>query len=257
MSEPQPKPEPHEQLKRLPRDELFAYCEAIGLEPSGDIDPDELERAVEARRRLIESIPRERLLEVVVWARQPVRKSADRFELAREIVQVRRVRFAGLSTDGLRVLALLHNCELEPDDDRRAIAKKLKRQEGFWRKFRRKRRALFGKLIAGMVGDDAADYRFLPEEQRPLSLKERIEEEGVVGGLTGKIRGAADGYVREKLDEIEARIDRKLAEIDDRLAEWRDREIMNRMRIIKITLFASIIVALLSLGYTWIKARFF
>jgi hypothetical protein len=112
-------------------------------------------------------------------------------------------------------------------------------------------------MIAGIVGDDSKRYRFLPEEQRPLSLRERIEDEGVVGGLTGKLQGVADDYVARKLDEIEARIDRKLEEIDQRLAEWRDREIINRMRIIKITLFASVVVALLSLAYTWLKGYFF
>ncbi len=75
----------------------------------------------------------------------------------------------------------------------------------------------------------------------------------MVGGITRKIKGVADDYVREKLDEIEARIDRKLDEIDARLGEWRDREIRNRLRIIKITLLASIVVALLSLGYNYVK----
>ena len=41
--------------------------------------------------------------------------------------------------------------------------------------------------------------------------------------------------------------------IDARLGEWRDREIRNRLRIVKITLLASIVVALLSLGYNYVK----
>lgn len=40
------------------------------------------------------------------------------------------------------------------------------------------------------------------------------------------------------------------------LAEWRDREIINRMRIIKIALFASVVVALLSLAYVYVRAHF-
>ena len=98
---------------------------------------------------------------------------------------------------------------------------------------------------------DKAEYQFLPEDDR--SLKRRIEEEGLVGGITRKIKGVADDYVREKLDEIELRIDRKLDEIDARLGEWRDREIRNRLRIVKITLLASIVVAVLSLGYNQVK----
>jgi tetrahydromethanopterin S-methyltransferase subunit G len=77
----------------------------------------------------------------------------------------------------------------------------------------------------------------------------------VVGGIARTIRGVADGYVHEKLDEIEARIDRKLDEIDRRLGEWRDREIVNRLKIIKITLIASVFVFLLSLGYNYLKRK--
>ena len=55
--------------------------------------------------------------------------------------------------------------------------------------------------------------------------------------------------------EIEARIDRKLDEIDRRLGEWRDREITNRLKIIKITLIASVFVLLLSLGYNYLKRK--
>jgi len=256
MSEtPSEHPDPSAQrpLRQLPRDELMTYAEDLGLGLSHDLDAEALAQAVESRLHLIEALPREVLLEIVMWARRPVKQSAGKLELVRQIVPIRRVRFAGLGTDALRAMALLHNCPVEPDDDRRTLARKLKRNEGFFQRIRRKRRALVAKVITRLVGDDAADYKFLPEEHRPLSLKERIENEGIVGGLTGKLRGAADDYVRQKLDEIEARIDRKLDEVDRRLGEWRDREIANRMRIIRITLMASVIVALLSLAYTYLK----
>ncbi len=47
--------------------------------------------------------------------------------------------------------------------------------------------------------------------------------------------------------------DRKLDEIDRRLGEWRDKEIANRIRILKITLWATVIVGLASLLYSWVK----
>ena len=87
------------------------------------------------------------------------------------------------------------------------------------------------------------------------NLKEQIVERGVVRGLASTIRGVTDDYIRQKLDEIEQRIDRKLNEIDQRLQEWRDREIANRLRIIKITLVASIVVAILSFGYGWVQSH--
>ena len=74
-------------------------------------------------------------------------------------------------------------------------------------------------------------------------------------GIAQKLRGAADQYVHEKLDEIERRIDCKLDEIDGRLNEWRDREVRNRLRIIKITLITAILVAIISLGYDYLKSR--
>jgi hypothetical protein len=37
------------------------------------------------------------------------------------------------------------------------------------------------------------------------------------------------------------------------LAEWRDKEVANRIRIIKITLWASVIVAIISLIYAYLK----
>ena len=49
-----------------------------------------------------------------------------------------------------------------------------------------------------------------------------------------------------------ARIDRKLDEIDRRLGDWRDKEIANRIRILKITLWASVIVGVVSLLYSYI-----
>ena len=57
------------------------------------------------------------------------------------------------------------------------------------------------------------------------------------------------------MQEIEDRIDYKLDEIDRRLAEWRNRELANRLRIIKITLVVSVVIALLSLLYTYLRAR--
>jgi len=236
-----------------PREELLALAERLGLDLPTGIPSDALIEAVESRRRLVESLPAERLAEIAAWAGIATR-DADRIELARRISHDRHTKFAGLGTEALRVLAMLRGCEVEPDDDREALRRKIKRTEGFFQKFRRKRRALVARMIGGVFADTSDSA--VPEERRQRSLKERIEDEGVVSAVKGKLRGAADDYVREKLDEIEARIDHKLDEIDRRLAEWRDREIANRMKIIRITLFASVVVALLSLAYTWLRSHF-
>ena len=122
-------------------------------------------------------------------------------------------------------------------------------------------------MVANLIGDEesAADYQFLPaaaavrrrqRRRRTRSLKEDIEESGLIGGITNRLKKTADGYLNQKLDEIEARIDRKLDEIDRRLAEWRDKEIANRIRILKITLWASVIVGVVSLIYSYLKVYF-
>jgi len=133
----------------------------------------------------------------------------------------------------------------------------LRRKEWVWSRIKRGRRRVVGAWLAKVIEGTHADgdYRFLPEDDSAQSLTKSIEQEGVVGGIAHKLRGAADHYVKQKLDEIEIRIDRKLDEIDNRLAEWRDQEIRNRLRIVKITIIAAIVVALVSLGYDYLKGR--
>jgi hypothetical protein len=150
--------------------------------------------------------------------------------------------------------------------------KKLKKQEGFFSRMNRKRRAMLGSIVANIVGENEAppsDYQFVPPPggvagpaapAQPTAgsatIKHEIEESGLFGGIAGRIKKSADSYVNQKLDEIEARIDRKLDEIDRRLGEWRDKEIANRIRILKITLWASVIVGAFSLIYTYVKVYF-
>ncbi len=77
------------------------------------------------------------------------------------------------------------------------------------------------------------------------------------------LRGAADSYIAAKLDEIEARVDAKLDHVETRidskivelhrqLREMRDRELQHRLRLLKITLIFTVLVAALSLGYKWL-----
>jgi hypothetical protein len=130
---------------------------------------------------------------------------------------------------------------------------------------------MLGSIVSNMIGDASpgGDYQYLPPQHGPTAgttttappppagtIKDEIEESGLFGGIAGRIKKSADSYVNQKLDEIESRIDRKLDEIDRRLAEWRDKEIANRIRILKITLWASVIVGILSLIYSYVKIYF-
>jgi len=146
-----------------------------------------------------------------------------------------------------------------------------RKREGLLARLDRKRRALLGSIVSGIIGDGKPGEDSLappgetarkdlagpgPKAEAPSSgpgIKAEIVEAGLIGGLANRVKKTADLYLNQKLDEIEQRIDRKLDEIDRRLAEWRDKEIANRLRIIKITLWASVIVGAFSLAYSYVK----
>jgi hypothetical protein len=261
---------PARQLQDMPKDELYTLAEDFGLEPDNYPTPQHLVAAIHERRHLINSLDRDAMLDVVKWGRRPLPINATKETIAREIIQLKSMRFDGLSQRGLIVLAALRGVTLDEKDAVPAIVKKLKKKEGFFARLNRKRRRMLGSLVSKVMGEDPAgsDYQFLPPQEggttttgsakpqegpRPSSMREEIEESGLFGGIAGRIKRSADSYVNQKLDEIESRIDRKLDEIDRRLGEWRDKEIANRIRILKITLWASVIVGVVSLIYSYVK----
>jgi len=265
------------QLSDLPKDELKTLAEELGLESRKFKTPQDLVSAIHGRRQLIAALDRDALLDVVRWGRRPVPINANNEALAHEVLRIKSMRFDGLSERGLLALARLRGVELAPGDAVPAIVKKLKKQEGFFTRVNRKRRAMLGSIVSNIIGesDHSAEYQFLPPAEgagqaasastssaansagsRDRSIKEEIEESGLFGGIASRVKKSADQYINQKLDEIESRIDRKLDEIDRRLAEWRDKEIANRLRILKITLWASVIVAALSLIYSYLKVNF-
>jgi hypothetical protein len=283
------------QLADLPKDELQTLGEEFGLEAKRFKSPQDLVAAIHERRQLIASLDREAMLDVVRWGRRPVAINATGEMLAHEILRIKSMRFDGLSERGLVCLARLRGVECGSAEPVPAVVKKLKKKEGFFSRMNRKRRAVLGSIVSNMIGEDdkSAEYQFLPPADggqqatlsappqpyarpagggtggggggagagtvpppRDRSIKEEIEESGLFGGIASRVKKTADQYINQKLDEIESRIDRKLDEIDRRLAEWRDKEIANRLRILKITLWASVIVASLSLVYSYVKVNF-
>ncbi|NLX13583.1 MAG: hypothetical protein GXY44_08020 [Phycisphaerales bacterium] len=243
-------------LSELPVDELIRYGCDLGLGLDARMGRGEMLRLVRQRQELLLEIDREALLDIVVWARRPVRQSASKEQLVKEIATIGKMDFEKLSDRGLNAYARLRDVPLYTGEPRPDIEARIRVYEPIVDRLRRKRRrvvgALIGKVVSGPKHPKDEEYRFLPEADGGPSLREDISDEGVVGGIARRLKGAADDYLRTKMDEIEARIDRKLDEIDLRLAEWRDREIANRLKMIKITLVASILVALLSLGYNYL-----
>ncbi len=268
------------QLADLPKDELKTLAEEYGLEARKYKTPQDLVAAIHQRRQLIAGLDRDAMLDVVRWGRRPVPINATQEQLAFEILRIKSMRFDGLSERGLVALARLRAVEVETEDGVPQVVKKLKKKEGFFARLNRKRRSMLGSIVSGLIGESgsSSEYQFLPPEDgaaasdggsagsggsasagapsRDRSIKEEIEEAGLFGGIAARVKKTADQYINQKLDEIESRIDRKLDEIDRRLAEWRDKEIANRLRILKITLWASVIVASCSLLYTYLKVHF-
>jgi hypothetical protein len=254
------------QLSQLPPDELKHLAEELGVDSTRYDTPQELADAVAQRRQLIAAMDREAMLDVIRWGRRPITINASKELIAQEISRTRTMRFKGLSQRGLIVLARLRGLDVSDEDAIEYLTKKLKRQEGIFSKFNRKRRAMLGSMVANLFGDKESsdDYQFLPPDPaapaappptpKSDTIKDEIEESGLFGGITNRIKRTADQYLNQKLDEVESRIDRKLDDIDRRLAEWRDREIANRIRILKITLWASVVVGIFSLIYSYITA---
>ncbi len=257
---------PTRQISELPKDELSHLAESLGLDATRFKTQQHLVAAVHERRQLIAEMDRQAMLDVVRWGRRPVTVNASKEQIAQEIARIRSMRFGGMSHRGLVALARLRGLEVTEDDAAPLIVRRLRRQEGFFSRLNRKRRAILGGMVASVVGEKntPADYKFLPDpasgdgnpgsvgSAKAASIKEDIEESGLFGGISNRIKKSADQYLNQKLDEIEARIDRKLDEIDRRLAEWRDKEIANRIKILKITLWASVIVGIFSLIYAYV-----
>jgi hypothetical protein len=261
---------PARQLFEMPREELEHLAEEYGLDPTRYKYRQHLVTALHERRQLIASMDRDAMLDVIKWGRRPVTFNATKEQIAQEIARIKTMRFDGLSQRGLIVLARLRGVPVVENEPVPSCIKKLKKQEGLFQRINRKRRAMLGQIVANIVGETDAqtDYQFLPppggvagpaapaQPTSTATIKREIEESGLFGGIAGRIKKSADSYVNQKLDEIEARIDRKLDEIDRRLGEWRDKEIANRIRILKITLWASVIVGAFSLIYAYVKVYF-
>src|SRR4051812_17082348 len=177
---------PARQLHELPKDELKTLAEEFGLDPGRFQSTQHLVAAVHERRQLIAAMDREAMLDVIKWARRPVPLNASKEQLAQEIVRIRSMRFSGLSQRGLMVLGKLRSVGVNEADAMPILVKKLKKQEGFFKRLNRKRRSMLGTLVSSILGEDekSTDYQFLPPQSadseapktaappRPATIKE-------------------------------------------------------------------------------------
>jgi tetrahydromethanopterin S-methyltransferase subunit G len=262
--------------------ELRRIATELGLDARGLIERSTLVAAIQDRRALIANLNRDALLDVMRWAGRRANPIASNEQLAVEIAQVKSMRFSGLSHRGLVALGRLRGIACDDAMPTPEVIARLKEQEGFLAKLGRKRRSMIGKLVSKLLGDDepanAATHvgRSIDTQNRPDAnanrvaganaphtasaraeadrpIQHEIEESGLIAGISSRVKRSADQYINQKLDEIEQRIDRKLDEIDRRLGEWRDKEIANRIRILKISLWATVIVAIVTLLISYLR----
>ena len=258
------------QLKDLPLAELQVIARDYGLDPGVFDTKPGLVAAILDRRTMIASLDRDALTDVMHWAGKQVNATMTRERMALDIAKVKSMKFGGLSQRGLVVLGKLRGADVRDGDDTPTVIGKLKHLEGFFAKIGRKRRHMVGKWVSRMIGDSdeeavaagqlpppanreeaAHAHTARPDPRR--KLQDEIEDVGIIAGLTSRMRRSADQYLNQKLDEIEARIDRKLDEIDRRLAEWRDKEVANRVRILKISLWATVVVGAATLVISYVR----
>lgn len=248
-------------LNDVPIEELRRLADELGLDSRSLEDRSALTAAIHDRRAMIANLDRESLLDILRWAGRRGSALASNEQLAVEIARVRSMRFAGLSHRGLVALARLRGIDVDANAPTPQVVEKLKEIEGFFAKLNRKRRAMVGKWVSKMIGEEAES----PPTSNPTpnnspteterNIRHEIEESGLIAGITGRVKRSADQYINHKLDEIEQRIDRKLDEIDRRLGEWRDKEIANRIRILKISLWATVIVGIVTLTISYLRVR--
>lgn len=251
-------------LHDLPTAALVGRARDLAIDTDVLPTRDALIAAIQHRSALLRTLDRGALMDLAAWSGATLDDDPSAEELLRRCDLRRSANLEALSFRGLQALAQLLDVALPPDASRDEILRLVRHSRpsgGWWSSVRRRRRQILASLLHRALDSlegtapAGASAEAAPAKPAKPSLKEHIEQKGVVGGIAHKLRGVADDYVAQKLDEIEQRIDRKLDQIDLRLAEWRDREIANRLRILKVTLIVSIVVAAISLGYDYVRRQ--
>src|SRR5438477_12410184 len=90
-------PPPARSINDLPEDELLTYGRELGLQLQAGTPQGELVRRIRERQELLGRLEQAAMLDIARWARLPVRQSAAKEELARQIAGVPKMEFSDLS----------------------------------------------------------------------------------------------------------------------------------------------------------------
>jgi len=202
---------------------------------------------------MIDERQRGALLDLAAWSGVAVREDEPEAALQARVASLTDAPLGELSTRGLRLLAEIRGIAIPYDASRRELLHVLRRARGWRGAWRAHRRRVLGALLSRAVAPRVPGGNDDSTMPTPERLRKNVQRLGLVAGLAGELRGAADDFVAEKLADIERRVDAKLDQIDARLQQWREREMAARLRMLKLTLIASILVALISLGYDYLR----
>jgi len=248
-------PEPPERPRELPtgRVELETVAEGYAVTVDPEDSAETLAEKVRAVRRAIDEVPRHRLVSLLEWAGLPYdAAAASKDRMARKILRAKFRDFAGLEVEDMRALARLRGVEYADVDDAKALARKLDPRGLVSRLWNKVTGRVVGMLLAS-VPDEEMDEGPEGAGEESLAMKRHIRQKGLMEGVKTYVRSSLDSYLLEKMDEIEERVDTKLEEIDRKMDLWREKEVRYRLRLIKITLVAAVLVALVSLVYESVK----
>jgi len=231
------------QLEELSDVELRGLAEDIGLEVGAREKRSELIGRIRERQEVIDRVSREELAGILRWAGEEVKDFHTKHLLVRRFALLNFRRTEGLTSEQLRIVAALRGIEFADDTSDEEIAEEIEASAKRWTDMLKRAGGRVVGYIARKVAGDPDDKMEPPEQP------ERAVGDSLKKGFKAALRFSMDDYIKEKLDEIEARIDRKLDELDRKMDDWRTREVRHRLRIIRYTIITTVIVAIVSILY--------
>ena len=230
-------------LEELSDVELRGIAEDLGLDVGRKESRTGLIERIRDRHRVIDEVSREEFARIVRWAGEEVKDFHAKALLVRRFYRLNFRRTEGLTPDDVRIVARLHGIEFAEDAPPEEIAGKVEASAKRWTDvLKRASGRVVGYIAKKVAGADDDEMTPPEDEAKEVSA-------GLRKGFKAALRFSMDDYIAEKLDEIEARIDRKLDELDRKMDDWRTREVRHRLRIIKYTIIGTVVVAVVSIIY--------
>ena len=223
--------------------ELRGIAEDLGFDVGRKESRSDVISRIRARRLVIDEVSREEFARILRWAGEEVKDFHAKDLLVRRFYRVNFRRTEGLSPEDLRIVGRLRGLEFDEDTPTEEIAASIEASAKRWTDVLKRA----GGRVVGYIAKKVAGAD--DDEMAPPEDEQKVVSASLRKGFKAALRFSMDDYIAEKLDEIESRIDRKLDDLDRKMDDWRTREVRHRLRIIKYTIIATVIVAVISIIY--------